>query len=91
MHKNFEMNHHSQSTNSNPVLPSSDLKYFSTLNFLEKLKKVCKTIKEIKSFAEQVLKSFSGRNNFLEPSVFIFTKSLPYILKESRKLRIFIS
>ena len=35
----------------------------------------------IKSFAEQVLKSFWGR----------FTNSLPYSLKESRKLRIRIS
>ena len=45
----------------------------------------------IKSFAEQVLKSFWGRNNFPEPPVFRFTNSLPYSLKESRKLRIRIS
>ena len=40
--------------------------------------------------AEQVLKSFSGRNNSLKPSVGFFN-SLPYDLKESRKLRALIS
>ena len=44
----------------------------------------------IKSFAKQVLESFSGRKNFLEPPVFGFTNILPFILKVSRKLRMLI-
>ena len=43
---------------------------------------------DIKSFAKEVLKSFSGRTNFLEQNVFGFTNSLLYSLEESRKLRI---
>ena len=35
---------------------------------------------------EQVLKSFSGRNNFPEPHVFGFSNSLPHGLEESREL-----
>ena len=53
--------------------------------------KVCKTINGIKSFVKQILKSFSGRNIFLESPVFRFTNSLPYSLKEQRKFRILIS
>ena len=36
--------------------------------------------------AELVWKSFSGRNNFLEPPVFLFPNSLPYGLEELREL-----
>ena len=35
---------------------------------------------------EQVLKSFSGRNNSLEPHIFGSSNSLPYGLEESREL-----
>ena len=35
--------------------------------------------------AEQVLKSFSGRNNSLKPPVFGFCDSLPFGLEESRE------
>ena len=46
----------------------------------------------INSFAEEVLKSFSGRRNVLEQPVFGFTNSLLYSLEEeSRKLRVLIS
>ena len=41
--------------------------------------------------AEKVLKSFSGRNNALEPPVFGFANRLPYGLEEPRELRIFLS
>ena len=40
---------------------------------------------------EQVLKSFSGRNNSLEFHVFWFSNSLPHGLVEPRKLRALIS
>ena len=40
---------------------------------------------------EQVSKSFSGRNNSLEPSVFRLSNSLPYGVDESRELRALIS
>ena len=53
--------------------------------------KVCKTINGIKSFVKQILKSFSGRNVFLESPFFRCTDSLPYSLKEQRKFRILIS
>ena len=53
--------------------------------------KVCKTINGIKSFVKQILKSFSGRNVFLESLFFRFADSLPYSLKEQRKFRILIS
>ena len=36
--------------------------------------------------AELVWKSFSGRNNSLEPPDFLFSNSLPYGLEESRTL-----
>ena len=39
---------------------------------------------------EQVLKSFSGRNNSLKPLVFGFCDSLPFDLEESRELRVLI-
>ena len=45
-------------------------------------------LKIISKVSEQVLKSFSGRNNFLEPPVFGFTNSLPHSLKQSIKLTI---
>ena len=35
--------------------------------------------------AEQVLKSFSGRNNSLKPPVFGFGDSFPFDLEESRE------
>ena len=40
---------------------------------------------------EQVLKSFRGRNNYLEPPVFGFCDSLPFSLEESRELRALIN
>ena len=40
--------------------------------------------------AEQVLKSFSSRNNSLKPPVFGFSNSLPYGLEESREFRALI-
>ena len=40
---------------------------------------------------EQVSKSFPGRNNSLEPSVFRLSNSLPYGVDESRELRALIS
>ena len=43
--------------------------------------KVCKTINGTKNFVKQILKSFSGRNIFLESPFFRFTNSLPYSLK----------
>ena len=52
--------------------------------------KVCKTING-KIFVKQILKSFSGRNIFLEFPVLRFTNSLPYSLKEQKKFRILIS
>ena len=42
-------------------------------------------------FAEQVLKSFSDRNNSLEPLVFEISNSLTYGLDESRKFETLIS
>ena len=39
---------------------------------------------------EQVLKSFSGRNNPLKPPVFGFCDSLPFGLEESRELKALI-
>ena len=39
---------------------------------------------------EKVLKSFSGRNNSLNPPVFGFCDSLPFGLEESRELRALI-
>ena len=53
--------------------------------------KVCKSRHGTKSFVEQILKSFSGRNIFVEPSVSRFTNSLSYSVEEPRKLRILIS
>ena len=69
------------------------IKIFLHIEFSDKslALKVCKTINGIKSFVKQILKSFSGRNIFLESPVFRFTNSLPYSLKEQRKLRILIS
>ena len=52
---------------------------------------LCKTINCIKSFLNQILKSFSDRNIFLESTVFRFTNSLPYSLKEQRKFKVLIS
>ena len=67
------------------IFPHSEFSYKSlTL-------KVCKTINGIKRFVEQILNSFSGGNIFLESPVFRFINSLPYSLKEPRKLRILIS
>ena len=43
-----------------------------------------------KLFMEQVLKSFSGRNNSLKPLLFRFCNSLPYNLEESIELRVLI-
>ena len=40
--------------------------------------------------AEQVLKSFSGRNNCLKSPVFEFCDSLPYDLEKSIELRALI-
>ena len=40
---------------------------------------------------EQVLKSFSGRINSLEPLVFGFSNSVPYVLEELGALRSLIS
>ena len=40
-----------------------------------------------KIFLELFWKSFSGRNNSLEPPNFWFHNSLPYSLEESRELR----
>ena len=40
---------------------------------------------------EQVLKSFSGRNNSLKPPVFGSCDSLPYDLEKSKELRALIS
>ena len=40
---------------------------------------------------EQVLKSFSGRNNSLKPPVFWSCDSLPYDLEKSKELRALIS
>ena len=39
-----------------------------------------------KIFVKLVWQSFLGRNNFLEPPVFLFSNSLPYGLEESREL-----
>ena len=36
---------------------------------------------------EQVLESFSGRNNSLKPLVFGGSNSLPFVVEESRELR----
>ena len=41
--------------------------------------------------AQQVLKSFSDRKNFLKPPVFWFSNRLPHRLVESRELRALIS
>ena len=41
-----------------------------------------------KFIVEQVLKSFSGRNNSLKPLVFRVCDSLPYDLEESTELRV---
>ena len=41
-------------------------------------------------FGELVWELFSGRNNSLEPPVFWFSNSLPYVLEESRELRALI-
>ena len=43
-----------------------------------------------KSTAEQVLKSFLGRNNSLKPPFFGFCDNLTIILEESRELRALI-
>ena len=52
-------------------LSSSDLKYCSTILSKERsTMKVYKTMKGIKRFAEQVLKSLSGRNNSLKSPAF---------------------
>ena len=48
-------------------------------------------VENILKGSERVLKSFSDRNNLLEPLVFRFTNSLTHGLKKSRKLRILIS
>ena len=69
------------------------IKIFLHIEFSDKslALKVCKTINGIKSFVKQILKSFSGRNVFLESLFFRFADSLPYSLKEQRKFRILIS
>ena len=43
-----------------------------------------------KCFEEQVLKSFSGRNNSRKPPVFGYCDSPPFSLAESRELRTLI-
>ena len=43
-----------------------------------------------KFIAEQVLKSFSGRNDSLQSPIFRISNSLLYGLEESRELRILI-
>ena len=64
----------------------------ASLNFMSS---ACKPTKSGCFFGkftvQQVLKSFSGRNNSLEPSIFGCSDSLPYGLEESKELRAFIS
>ena len=52
---------------------------------------VCKSRDGTKSFVDQILKIFSDKNIFVEPSFSRFTNSLSYSLEEPRKLRILIS
>ena len=68
------------------VKKSSSLNFMSSVDFLAS--KIC--IFFGKFTAEQVMKSFLGRNNSLKPLVFGLCDSLPFGLEESRELRALI-